>query len=158
MQYNFRDNAFWEECLYTSQGHGDWWADEDVIHIGEDLTIGSYWTAKNQANADLREWLTAELAALNDTGSEGLRKKNRFIWTANTVDLVELAWALHLAGCLNNGKCTLKEVMEWFEEEFGVKVGKYHITIQEIAQRKKTRTKFLDLLMEKLTEKMDSTL
>jgi len=151
-------NSFWDDCLYTRQGYGDWWVEKEVMYIDEDFTIGSYWVAMNLANAELMRWLKAQLAELDRPVAEDARDKERkgkLLWTANGVDLVELVYALHLKGCLNNGQATLKDTMEGLAAFLGADPGKYHITIQEIARRKISPTKFLKSLMEELQRKLD---
>jgi hypothetical protein len=150
--------SFWDDRLYTRQGYGDWWADDEVMYIDEDFTIGSYWVAMNTANAELMQWLKGQLEALDRPAAyeaHGVGRKGKLVWTANLVDLVELAYALHLKGCLNNGQATLKDTMEGLAAFLGADPGKYHITIQEIARRKISPTKFLKSLTEELQRKLD---
>lgn len=150
--------SFWDDRLYTRQGYGDWWVDEEVMYIDEDFTIGSYWVAMNLANAELLQWLRQQLVDLDQPvpdSADGVGKKGKLVWTANHVDLVELGYALHLKGCLNNGKATLKDTMEALAAFLGVELGKYHITIQEIGRRKISPTKFLTGLIEVLQQKLD---
>ena len=158
LQYITLDESFWEGCLYTRQGYGDWWAEEDGLYIDEDFTIGSYWMAKTRANEELMCWLSAELDSLDRPGKMAGGEeapKTALVWTGKLVDLVELVYGLHLVGCFNSGKGTLKDTMEAFEGLFGVSLGHYHITFQEIARRKITQTKFLDKILEALKGKLD---
>jgi hypothetical protein len=151
-------DSFWDDCLYTRQGYGDWWVEKEVMYIDEDFTIGSYWVAMNLANAELMQWLKRQLAELDRPVADevpGKERKGKLVWTANLVDLVELALALHLRKCLNNGKATLKDTMEGLGEFLGVDLRKYNITIQEIARRKISPTKFLTGLIEELQRKLD---
>jgi hypothetical protein len=161
LQYITLEESIWEGRLYTRQGYGDWWAEEDGFYIDEDFTIGCYWMSKTRANQELMRWLSAELDALDRPaltagGDEG--PKTGLVWTGKLVDLVELVYGLHLVGCFNNGKGTLKDTMEAFEGLFGVTLGQYHITFQEIARRKITQTKFLDKMLEALKGKLDGML
>lgn len=158
LQYTSMDNSFWDRCLYTRQNFGDWWAEEEGLFIDQDFTIGSYWMAKKRANEELMRWLSEQLDRLDQpvkTESTKERQKAGLVWTAKQVDLVELVYALHAAGCFNNGKATLKETMEAFEGFSGIAVGQYHITLQEIARRKINPVKFLDQLKEGLKNKLD---
>jgi hypothetical protein len=104
------------------------------------------------------QWLKRQLAELDRPVADevpGKERKGKLVWTANLVDLVELALALHLRKCLNNGKATLKDTMEGLGEFLGVDLRKYNITIQEIARRKISPTKFLTGLIEELQRKLD---
>jgi hypothetical protein len=150
--------SFWDDCLYTRQGYGDWWVEQEVMYIDEDFTIGSYWVAMNWANAAMMEWLKGQLAELDRPAADeahGADKKGKLLWTANLVDLVELGYAIHLGKCVNGGKGTLKETMEGLADFFGVDPGKYHITWQEIGRRKIKPLKFLTFLMEVSQRKLD---
>jgi len=158
MQHVPGGESFWDDCLYTRQGYGNWWVEQDVLYIDEDFTIGSYWAAMNLANAELMQWLKGQLAELDRPAVDeapAKERKGKLVWTANLVDLVELGYALHLKGSLNNGQATLKDTMEGLAAFLGVDPGKYHITIQEIARRKISPTKFLKSLMEELQRKLD---
>ena len=150
--------SFRDDYLYMRQGNGDWWVEDEMIYIDEHFTIGSYLVAMNLANVRLMQWLKGQLEELDrpvaDT-ADGGGKRGKLVWTAKQVDLVELGYALHLKGCLNNGKATFKDTMEGLAAFFGVELGQYHITIQEIARRKISPTKFLTGLTEALQQKLD---
>lgn len=82
-----------------------------------------------------------------------LRKTQK--WTGSKVALVELIYALHTEGVFNNGASELKEVTTFFEAAFGVDLGQFNRTFLEIRTRKSERTKFLNVLKEKLILRMD---
>jgi hypothetical protein len=161
LSYADQGGPCWDTCLYTRHGQGHWLPGESGVFIGDDLTTGCYWTARARANEDLRVWLQQELTAL-DQAENGARveqgAKDGLTWTSNVVDLVELAYAMHAMGCFNKGKATLKDVVQWLGKQLGVETGNYHITFQELGQRKKSRTKFLDQLRERLEERLDGML
>ena len=148
--------SYWDNCLYTRQDYGDWWAEEEGFYIDEDFTIGSYWVSKHMANAALQKWILKELVPADDTFAETEAPGPAFFWTAKQVDFVEFVYALHLTGCLNQGKATWKETIESFGRFLGVDPGNYHVTVQEMARRKISATKFLDQLLKNLKSKLDS--
>ncbi|HEY1870617.1 MAG TPA: RteC domain-containing protein [Chitinophagaceae bacterium] len=76
-------------------------------------------------------------------------------WTGSRAGMVELIYALQSSGVLNNGQIEIKELAEMFEKLFGMKLGNYYHTFNEIRLRKKNRTSLLDLLREKIIYKMD---
>ncbi len=155
LQSTCGDDDFWDGSLYTRRGCGDWWAEEEGLYIDEDFTIGCYWVAKNKANEALQKWLLKQLGSAGDAGGE-VAAVQSLRWTAKQVDFYELLYGLHLVGCLNNGKATLKETMEGFAAFLGVPLGNFSVGLQEIARRKISPTKFLDLMLEKLKEKLNS--
>jgi hypothetical protein len=154
LQSTCGDDSFWDGCLYTRRGCGDWWAEEEGLYIDEDFTIGCYWVAKNRANEALQKWLLEQLDSADGAGSVEVAIPS-LRWTAKQVDFYELLYGLHLVGCLNNGKATLKETMEGFADFLGVPLGNFNVGLQEIARRKINPTKFLDHILEKLKEKLD---
>jgi hypothetical protein len=79
-----------------------------------------------------------------------------FQWTASKADLIELIYSLQSGGVLNNGKTGIKETAETFQRLFQVDLGNYYNVFNEIRLRKKNRTSLLDLLREKVLQKMDS--
>lgn len=67
-------------------------------------------------------------------------------WTGAKVDLVELVYALHSSGIINNGRADLKEIAQAFENIFQTTLGDYYRTFLEIRMRKNNQTKLLDFL------------
>jgi hypothetical protein len=77
-------------------------------------------------------------------------------WTDSDTDLVELIYGVHLSASFNHGKATLKQTVHWFEAHLNIDLGHYHVTFQEIARRKNSRTKYTDRMRERLNKKMDA--
>lgn len=75
-------------------------------------------------------------------------------WTDSKTGLVELAYSLHAAGSFNNGKADLKQVTDHLEKSFHVHLGNTSRTFQEILERKKGYTSFLDRLKKALVRRM----
>ena len=120
-------------------------------------TSHDYKVAKILANDAIKVFLESEILKL-DTKSKstlaGNEPKNQ-IWTGSKVALIELIYALHAEGVLNNGHTELKEVVHFFETAFGVDLGQFNRVFLEIRARKSERTKFLNTLKEKLIWRMD---
>lgn len=96
----------------------------------------------------------------NTTNSEGLRrylKTNNLNWTANKIDLVELIYALHSSGSINNGAIEIREIALACEKIFNIELGNYYHTFIEIRARKSTPTKFLDKLNETLLKRISDS-
>ncbi len=78
-----------------------------------------------------------------------------FQWTGSKAALTELLYAMLAAGVLNNGTIGIKEAAQNFEKIFQTDLGNYYHCFNEIRLRKKNRTALLDLLREKVIQKMD---
>jgi hypothetical protein len=78
-----------------------------------------------------------------------------FQWTGSKVALTELLYAMQASGVLNNGSIGIKETAQNFEKIFQTDLGNYYHCFNEIRLRKKNRTALLDLLREKVIQKMD---
>jgi hypothetical protein len=63
-------------------------------------------------------------------------------WTASIPGLVEIIYLMK--DCVDNGNVEIKEIADWFEYIFQVKLGNIYKIIEQIAKRKKNKTKFLD--------------
>ena len=81
----------------------------------------------------------------------------KIAWTAPKAALIELIYALQTSGCFNNGAVDMKTLVLWFEKIFGVKLGNFYRTFQEIRIRKISRTTLLDELKENLIKRMDNS-
>jgi len=63
-------------------------------------------------------------------------------WTASIPGLVEIIYLIK--DCVDNGNVEIKEIAEWCEYIFQVKLDNIYKIIEQIANRKKSKTKFLD--------------
>lgn len=81
-------------------------------------------------------------------------KRGTLNWTGTKADLVELIYALHSSGVVNNGKADLKELATTLEAMFQIELGDIYRTFLEIRSRKTQPTKLLDLLKTSLINKM----
>jgi len=77
------------------------------------------------------------------------------VWTGNKTDLVELIYALHLAGVFNNGKADVKLIATCLQQVFNIDLGNYYDLFQNIRMRKTGQLKFLDNMKAMLMKKMD---
>jgi hypothetical protein len=121
-------------------------------------TTHDFKVAKILAHDQLQVFLEAELAFLERKESDaGVQQypKTRLAWTDSKTALIELIYALQSNGAIDNGKADIKEIAAYFENVFNVDLGDYYRTYLEIRNRKTGRTKFLSLLQESLTKRMD---
>ncbi|MBB6611807.1 RteC domain-containing protein [Pontibacter sp. Tf4] len=121
-------------------------------------TYYDYVIARIQANEQLRAYLIRALQEL-ETGNlpaDVPEERKDLHWTGSKVHLIELAYGLYESGHINNGTAGVLEIASRLEALFQVSLGNVYRTFQEIRQRKKdSRTKFLDLMRQKLEARMD---
>jgi hypothetical protein len=152
-------STYQDEHLFTRREYGEWSGAEIGAFIPNDFTIGSYWVAWIKANSRLRSWIKTELEK-GGTEHEMIGGKiiRKLKWTGHRVNFIEVFTPLQLAGCFNDGKVTLKEVMEWGEAILEVKPGQYNVALTEMSLRKGSQTSFLDQLAGILRKKFASLL
>ena len=75
-------------------------------------------------------------------------------WTSNKVDLIELIYALHETGAINNGNTDIKELATIFQQNLNIDLGDYYRTYIEIRSRKINQTKFLSRMIKDLQRRM----
>lgn len=130
----------------------------DALHYCVDEKFSSSHdliVAKIFAHKLLIQRLTTELNILNtpisDTGEEPIPNMQ---WTRAKSDLIELIYALHETGAINNGNTDIKELAALFQQALQIDLGPYYRTYIEIRSRKINKTKFLDLMKVNLQKKM----
>ncbi|GGG51574.1 RteC domain-containing protein [Bizionia arctica] len=79
----------------------------------------------------------------------------KYLWTASKTDLVEIMYAIHALGAVQNGNIDIKSLATICETLFDIDLGNFYKTYGEIKAREKDRTKFLDNLKNSLIRKMD---
>ena len=83
--------------------------------------------------------------------------KSNANWTESTASLVELIYALHCSGAINNGNIEINELAQIFEKIFNIKLDDYYRTFLDIRSRKKSKTKFLDKLKQDLLRRIEDS-
>ena len=110
------------------------------------------------ANDKLAIYLKEKLDELENPRELGvhnsLKPKNVLKWTGSKTALIELIYALHSAGVFNHTTADIKDIAEYFEKVFDVKLGNYYRTYQEILLRKSGLTNFLDQLKGKFLQRV----
>jgi hypothetical protein len=125
---------------------------DNTLFSGYDYTF-----SKMMACEKLGEWIIIRLEELKNLPANLNPGKvvKPMKWTAPKAALIEIIYSLQSYGAFNNGAAGLKEVASYMQEVFGVELGNYYNSFQEIRLRKKSRTVFLDQLTEKLLRRMD---
>jgi len=121
-------------------------------------TSHDYKVARILANEEIKNFLEEQLAklgtkAITTQSPSPLHKGLK--WTGSKVELIELIYALHSEGIFNNGGSGLKEITTFFETTFNIDLGQFNRVFLEIRNRKSERTKFLNILKNKLIIRMD---
>lgn len=123
-------------------------------------TSHDFKVAKILANDLLQLYLENQLVLLENKEDKQKSQRNpnsKLNWTGSKVALTELLYALQTEGVFNNGTADLKDIAEYFEENFNIDLGQYRRTFLEIRVRKDERAKFISTLREKLLKRMDDT-
>ena len=82
---------------------------------------------------------------------------SELFWTESKIALIELIYAIHSTGAINNGATELNELAKAFEELFHIELGDPYRAFVEMRLRKKDRTKFIDFLKNRLLDRMDDS-
>ncbi len=158
----YRTGSSYLDQYYFVRGKYDIKLGLDTYFFESDHSFNTsydYKVAKIIANDQLQVYLENELAELykkyTDNNSQRIHN-SALKWTAPKVSLIELMYALHSEGVMNNGTADLKDIAECFEKIFEIDLGQYRRTFLEIRVRKSDRTKFLDKLRKTLTDRMDN--
>lgn len=120
-------------------------------------TLHSYKLGKIMAFEQLRDYLQNGILRLGnpDMPAETTIKKKKRNWTDTKAALIELAYALHARGSVNNGRGDIKELIRDLEMFFNVQLGNFYRTAQSMRIRKKNRSLYLDVLKISLEKYMD---
>lgn len=76
-------------------------------------------------------------------------------WTDKKTAAVELIYAIHAAGSIDNGQIEIIELANLFEIVFHVELGDVYRLFINMRERKNSRTVYLDYLKEKIQKRMD---
>lgn len=158
-----RTNSTYLDHKYFIRGKHDIKLSLDTFYFEADhrfCTSHDYKVAKIIAHDLVQVYLEDEIASLGrkemkDNLKEENRSKPAVIWTGSKVALIELMYALHADGSLNNGKIELNAIADFFQKTFDIDLGQFNRSFLELRERKTGRTKFIDTLREKLIKRMD---
>lgn len=158
-RYYKKGNSFLDH-MYFVRGKYDVKLNMDSQYLLADhrfSTSHDYKVAQIQANTMIKCHLQNQI---NHHGGQPVPFNNQnpqvpFKWTGSKVGIIELIYALHTEGVFNNGGADLQTTIRFFEKAFDIDLGQFHRTFFEISARKNNRTKFLQVLQEKLTRRMD---
>lgn len=146
--------------LYFVRGEYNWKICPDINHFDS--------TFSTSADGKLAELMAYELLVkyiderLNPTGKlaepgSTIQRANHvpLNCTASRTDVVELGYALHAAGFFNNGKASIKDIMNLLSDMLQINLRNYSHTFFQIRERKINSTKFIDELKGGLISYLD---
>jgi hypothetical protein len=148
--------TYWDEWLFTRQSQESCQTEGNSLFIGPYLTQGGYWVSQVMANDRFQVWLLENLVALSQQETKKPAKPTKFRklpWKRSGADLVELIYGMYLTDSFD--KMPINEIAEFFGEGFGINLSQCYSTFQDIARRKKSQTKYLDLMREKVLKRME---
>lgn len=158
-----RTNSTYLDHKYFIRGKHDIKLSLDTFYFEADhrfCTSHDYKVAKIIAHDLVQVFLEDEIANLDRKelkahSKSEVQQKPAIFWTGSKVALIELMYALHADGSLNNGKIELNAIADFLEKSFGIDLGQFNRSFLELRERKTGRTKYIDTLREKLIKRMD---
>ena len=122
-------------------------------HDNTVATIMAYENLIQQLHADINNLETNNMDTT--TAYKAFHEQHNLHWTATKTDLIELVYALHSSGAINNGNVDIKDIALTFQELFDIELGDYYRAFLAMRIRKTDRTKFMQTLKEHLEKYMD---
>ena len=87
-----------------------------------------------------------------------VEKQKTLQWTGGITDCVELVYAFHTVGCIDNGTVSLKDLFQTMGTFLGIDLKDFSRTFTDIKNRTKSdRTTFLDKLKRAMIVKMEKS-
>lgn len=153
-KYYRSNNSYVDEKFFVRRNHDiKLWLDTYYFETDHNFsTSHDYKVAKILANDLIQVYIEGQLYQNNQEKSVDNLALN---WTGSKASLIELIYALHSQGVLNNGNADIKLIVKMFESNFNIELGDFYHTFMELKSRKINRTKFIDNLRDTLIKKMD---
>jgi hypothetical protein len=132
----------------------------DAVYFDRDpsfVTSHDYHVSRILANERIRVYVEEQLFKLKENLDPSFEQiKSSITWTGSKTALVELIYALHATGVIDNGQAEVKKIIEIVEQTFNIDLGDFYHTYMEIKRRKSNPNKFLEQLnksfLKKITE------
>ena len=151
------------DTFYFTREHGE---DSSMISsefFFQDLefrTSHDFLLGKVLANKGFLEYLQRRLMILDHPKldlSINNSSHHPLNWTSSPTDLVELIYALHHSGSIDNGNSELKNIAKTLGRAFNIELGDIYRTYIEIKRRRKDRTKFINSLSASLDSEIEES-
>ena len=121
-------------------------------------TSCDYLFSKFMAYEQLQSYLLEQLSfGQSEAAAPPVSKKGRQTkWTGDTCNLIEMVYGIYETKQVNNGDVDLSDLMDVFEQCFGVNLSRYFRRFTEIKRRKAmSKTRFLDEMREAVNKRID---
>lgn len=154
-KYYRSNNSFLDEKFFV-RGNHDIKLCLDTYYFESDQSFSTshdYKVAKIMANDLIQVYIEDQL--YNKVIENKSATSQKLNWTGSKVAMIELIYALHNQGVLDNGNSDIRLIAQYFENTFNIDLGNFYQTYLELRTRKINRTKFLDELRDGLLRKMD---
>lgn len=151
----YRTNSTYLDHKFFIRGCLDIKLSLDPHYFQTDLSFSTshdYNVAKIIANDLIQVYIEDQLY---NNDQKKISDNSTLNWTGSKTAMIELIYALHSQGVLDNGNTDIKVIAKTFERVFNIELGDFYHTFMEIKSRKINRTKFLDSLCNALIRKMD---
>ena len=151
---NLDDQFFIRKNILSNQSYDINATEIDIRwNTGYDIILARYMAfEKLEVEINLRLYQINQSSYL----SVQTTPKKRLHWTESKTSLVELIYALHATGSLNNGQTDIKTIAEILQAVFQIDLGDHYRIYYDLKTRKIHRTKFLNHLIEKLNQRMEN--
>jgi len=158
----YRTNSIFLDDKLFVRGREDFHFHQDnpMVYIDPDFSTSmDNLVAEIIANDKLEVYLKTELDSLMlksnnpNWGQLGILGSSTLQWTDTKAALVELIYALHASGSINNGMAEISELSAFFEQTFNIKLSDIYRTFLEFKTRN-SRTKYIDNLKANLLRKL----
>ncbi len=122
---------------------------------GAFTTAMGYLSARFKAYELLTHYILMKLEEL-EPSLPGSKPRSTFKWTGEVINLIELAYGIHLNNQVNDGKLGIVEFFKGLGEFFGVDLGIPKNGFKDIKKRKRlSKTHFIDRMQDKILVKID---
>ena len=109
------------------------------------------------ANEMLLEYIKNEMEKLDHPERNGI-SKSPLSWTGEKIDIYELIYSIYFAGSVNDGKATIKDLVQGFEWVFNVDLQKGIYKTQDDLVKRADPVKYLSRLVAVLRRRINSKL
>lgn len=148
-------NSYMDKIYYTREFQDKGESHNDILYWDPDFsTSHDLLLAQLKAYQRLLPFLQNELDRCNYPENKNIIDHD-LNWTASKVDLIELIYALHFSGAINNGSANIIDIVSLFEKIFDEKLGNCYKKVSEIKGRKGRITKFLDEITWNFEQKLN---
>ena len=139
--------------------------DEIPLEVKDNFSLldGDFFTWHDQtfsnimANELMMAYIRNEMEKPDHQRSSNL-PESRLSWTGSKIDLYELIYSIYFAGSVNNGKVTIKELVQAFEWLFGTGLQKGIYKTQDELIKRADPVKYLSQLVDILRRRISHKL